>query len=103
EQILSGKRHAAFGRLPVIGGDMDKNSAAFTGNDRGVVVSDRDNEVVYVVLAPELFMRILIRQFYRPVVVRAFGVIAPAVIFGNSFKRQAAFGRVDAVASVPAI
>lgn len=36
------------------------------------------------------------------IILRAFGVIAPAVIFLNDFKRQTGFGRAQPVSAVPA-
>ena len=59
---------------------MHENGAAPARNGRIVIISKLDDQVVDMVVTPELFVARRIRPFDRPVIVRVTRCVAPAIV-----------------------
>jgi hypothetical protein len=67
---------------------MEKNRAAKARDTGGGVVIDLDNEIVEVVVTSEPIATVVAGQSYRPIVMAAGRVFAPAVLRSNGANRQ---------------
>ena len=79
EWRVTGQRDAPLGGRETRRRDMQKNSTAFSWNDRDVVVTKNDNHVVKTIIAPQLLMASLVRQRYQPIVIFVGRIVAPPV------------------------
>lgn len=67
-----------MGRVEIWARQMDEDGAAFIGYHGVVVMSDHDNQVIYIPIEPEVFMGGREWLFNISVVVGRGGVITPA-------------------------
>lgn len=78
-QVVFAKRDAAFGWGKALSGEVHEDGAAGAFFARPCVVVEDDDEVVDVVVAPEMFGACRIGVDDRSVVVAVCGIVAPAV------------------------
>lgn len=94
------ERNAALGCRSVRAAQMHENCTAFSGHRRAVIMSQHNNNVVHMVLAPKFLMAVSIGQLYGLVVVARRRIITPARIRPDFFDRQGGNRAGDAISPV---
>src|SRR5277367_817645 len=80
QQRLAFDRDATDGRRKGLAGDVQEDRAARAGDGREEVVADDDQNIVDIVLAPELFDVGPIGQAHEPVVLGVLDIVDPGVV-----------------------
>src|SRR4051794_23317484 len=80
--------NAAGGRPEIFARQVQEHRTAAAGDARGCVVIDFDDEIVQVIVPLEPIAIASEVQPYRPVIVTAFGIFAPAIVRPDRANRQ---------------
>ena len=77
-QVILLKSNAALCCSSICCAQVHENSTAFARYRRRVVVAQHHDQVIEMIVTPELLMAVRAGQLYRPVIVARGGIITPA-------------------------